>query len=232
MSSMRLIGNICYRSKFSLPAINQLFLSHGADERWFTDHGVPHPSDRFRRAYSWIMSIEKYARDQTLIIARGILVELSDSNSIVTYDDKVAGRNLIHKIDLISGKKTSYQWHPRVIEASAKRFSDGHYKDAVREAFVALIDAVRKQSNQPSGQGSQDKHAMIQAFRVQDGLLRLSDDANVQEGYQQLFAGSVMAIRNPLSHVAGESIDENEAIECLAFASLLFRYLDRAQQAN
>jgi uncharacterized protein (TIGR02391 family) len=229
---MRLIGNIFYRSKFSLPAINQLFISHGADERWFTDHGIPHPSDHFRRAYSWIMSIEKYARDQTLTITRGVLVELSDSNSIATYDDKVAARNLIQKIDLISGKKTSYQWHPRVIEASAKRFHDGHYKDAVREAFVALIDAVRKQSNQPSGRGSQDKHAMIQAFRVQDGLLRLSDDANVQEGYQQLFAGSVMAIRNPLSHVAGEFIDKNEAIECLAFASLLFRYLDRAQQAK
>jgi uncharacterized protein (TIGR02391 family) len=124
------------------------------------------------------------------------------------------------------GAKQDYQLDPRVIAASGKLFADGHYKAAAREAFVALIAAVRQKAGYTGGQ---DKDAMVQAFRENNGLLHATDDPNVQQGYQFLFAGAVSAIRNPLSHTPGDAIDEHEAMECLAFASLLFRYLDRSR---
>lgn len=118
--------------------------------------------------------------------------------------------------------------HPRVIEAAGKLYADHHYSDAVRRAFVALINAVRTKSGR---EAQTDKDAMIQAFKDSAPALRLSQDKNEQQGFMWLFAGATAAIRNPLSHTTEEALDAAEAYECLTFASLLFRYLDRAEKS-
>lgn len=119
--------------------------------------------------------------------------------------------------------------HPRVIEAAGKLYADHHYSDAVRRAFVSLIKEVRTKSGR---EAQTDKDAMIQAFKESGPALRLSHDKNEQQGFMWLFAGATAAIRNPLSHTTEEALDAAEAYECLAFASLLFRYLDRADKSN
>lgn len=44
-----------------------------------------------------------------------------------------------------------------------------------------------------------------------------------------MFMGAVVGIRNPRAHEQFEAMDENEALEELAFASLLMRRLDDAE---
>jgi Protein of unknown function (Hypoth_ymh) len=73
---------------------------------------------------------------------------------------------------------------------------------------------------------------MTLAFRDADPALRLSQDRNEQQGYMYLFAGATAAIRNPLCHTAEDVLDAEESYECLVFASLLFRYLDRSESVN
>ena len=225
-TAVGLIGNICAAS-FSLAAINDLFTRNGANPEWKTKAPYPYPSEKVRQVYYWLLGVETYAPDQTLSIAYQVLYELAATASIVRHEHKVAARNLLARIDAFTGARPGYQWHPRVRGASSKLYSDGHYKEAVREAFVALIDAVRQKSGYAGGQ---DKDAMVQAFKENNGLLRISNDLNEQQGYQFLFTGAVSVIRNPLSHAPGDAIEEHEAVECLALASLLFRYLDRAEK--
>lgn len=224
-TAVRLIGNICERS-LSLRAIDHLFTHNGADLAWKATAPYPHPSEKQRQVYYWLYGIETYTPAQTLPTIYAVLSELADSASIFRHEDKIVARNLLHRIDAFTGQRSDYQWHPSVMAASGKLFADGHYKEAAREAIVALIAAVREKAGNADGQ---DKHAMIEAFRKDTGFLRISDDPNEQEGYQQLFTGAVSVIRNPLLHVAGSAIDAHEEIEYLTVASLLFRALDRAQ---
>ena len=51
---------------------------------------------------------------------------------------------------------------------------------------------------------------------------------DVQTGYRSLFVGAVQAIRNPDAHEALKDLDQEEALEALAFASMLMRLLDAA----
>jgi hypothetical protein len=46
------------------------------------------------------------------------------------------------------------------------------------------------------------------------------------------FAGATAVIRNPHWHMAENVLDAAEVGECLALASLPFRYLDRAEKVS
>ena len=130
---------------------------------------------------------------------------------------------------MLSATAFPYKLDQRVIDAAGDLYAIQHYSEAVRRAFVALINAVRAKSGRTA---ATDRDAMVQAFRDADPALRLSEDANEQQGFMWLFAGATAAIRNPLSHTAEEMLGAEEAAECLAFASLLFRYLDRSEKVD
>jgi hypothetical protein len=75
---------------------------------------------------------------------------------------------------------------------------------------------------------------MDRAFRLEHPVLTLADlstetGRNIQAGYHQMFIGAVVGIRNPHAHEQFDSMDENEALEELGFASLLMRRLDDAE---
>jgi uncharacterized protein (TIGR02391 family) len=137
--------------------------------------------------------------------------------------------NLEASIRLSSSESPLGELAPRVVATAGGLYVNRHYDEAVRRAFVALINAVRTQSGRVA---KTDRDAMIQAFRDSDPALRLSQDANEQQGFMWLFAGATAAIRNPLSHTTEDVLEAAEAYECLVFASLLFRYLDRAERVD
>ena len=70
---------------------------------------------------------------------------------------------------------------------------------------------------------------MRHAFSVDNPILRISTVKAEQRGYMDLFAGSVLAIRNPLAHSSEEVLTVDDALSLLSFASFLFRALDKAQ---
>lgn len=219
------IATAC-KSSLTLSNIDRLFLQSGCHQGWWTAEGYFRTSsERFNRVNGWIEGIRKNAPDQerTVLIT---VCEMALADPMLDYYSAGKLKSVLERLHgVVSAPSFDLQFlDTRVVEASGALFTNGHYKEAAREAIVALVAAVRDKSGKSGGM---DKDAMIQAFK-EDGLLRLSDDRNEQQGYMYLFAGAVSAIRNPLSHVAGSTMERSEALECLTLASLLFRYLDRA----
>jgi uncharacterized protein (TIGR02391 family) len=73
---------------------------------------------------------------------------------------------------------------------------------------------------------------MRRAFTPNSPVIRLAEldtdtGKSEQEGYMQIFAGAMMAIRNPKAH-SHEVIDEKRAIHHLFLASLLMFKIDEA----
>ncbi|MBI4044552.1 MAG: hypothetical protein HY392_02490, partial [Candidatus Diapherotrites archaeon] len=57
-----------------------------------------------------------------------------------------------------------------------------------------------------------------------------TSDLDEQEGFQFLFMGAIVGIRNPKGHERIEQKDPNITIEYLAFASLLAKIIDKSQK--
>lgn len=76
---------------------------------------------------------------------------------------------------------------------------------------------------------------MARAFDQDTPLLPLNDAASVsdrdeQEGFKLLFMGAMQGIRNPKAHDLFDELAEERALDYLAFASLLMRRLDDAEE--
>ena len=108
-------------------------------------------------------------------------------------------------------------------------FDDGHYAESTFEAFKFVDKEVARISkHQDTG-----FNLMMQAFNESSPSVRLNKmieitEINEQKGYKFLFAGSVLAIRNPRGHEHSQLDDVDTCLDHLAFASLLLRRLQQA----
>jgi uncharacterized protein (TIGR02391 family) len=127
--------------------------------------------------------------------------------------------------------------HPIIRAGCEQRFRQGYVRDAVREAFDLVNQYVRAKISQVDDGGvdmmrqvfnpdtsNNKKYPASLEFGDYGGLSKKND----QEGFQNIFAGVQMALRNPLAHGRSE-MTSSEALEYLAFASLLCRKIDRAR---
>lgn len=117
--------------------------------------------------------------------------------------------------------------HSRVRAVSSQLFKDGHYRQAIFRACLALNEAVQERSGRVDLDGTK---LMQQVFSLSNPVLKFDSHHDEQQGYMWLFSGLTMAVRNPRAHHVGESedLDANEALELLAMISALFRALDSA----
>jgi uncharacterized protein (TIGR02391 family) len=120
--------------------------------------------------------------------------------------------------------------HPRIQEASAQLYLDGHQGSAILEAFKAVNSRVKELTG-PASQGKDGKALMGSVFNVNAPVLRLNpgrttSDRDEQEGFGLIFMGAMQGVRNPKAHDLMTPIDSDRAFEYLAFASLLTRRLD------
>lgn len=120
--------------------------------------------------------------------------------------------------------------HPRVVEVAAKLVEDGHYAQAVFEAFKALEEHVRDKT------GVCDKYGaalMAHVLNEKSPILKIkpshpTTSNEEQEGFKLILMGSILAIKNPKSHRTLKLNSEHRALLYLAFASLLFELVDDA----
>ncbi|MBC8990889.1 TIGR02391 family protein [Micromonospora chalcea] len=116
--------------------------------------------------------------------------------------------------------------HPTVSRAAGALFANGHYSRAVFEAFRAVEHAVQE----ATGLTESGVPLMHRVFNPQQPMIdvarhtgRNADDE--RKGFQFLFAGAIAGLRNPRARGEELADTRDEALECLALASLLLRRL-------
>jgi uncharacterized protein (TIGR02391 family) len=115
---------------------------------------------------------------------------------------------------------------PNVVQ---RLFDNGHYSQATFEAFKFLDNTVKRLS----GMDKSGKALMMEALKEVSPLIQLTPladetDRNEQEGFKFMFAGSMIAIRNPRGHEHDVADDIDTCLDHLGLASLLLRRLEQA----
>ena len=119
-------------------------------------------------------------------------------------------------------------------DASGGLFRDRYFARAVEEAFKCLNNAVKDKS----GLHEQDGVPLMRsAFSARSPVLTLNplktqSHQHEQQGYMDIYAGSMMGVRNPRAH-QHELVDEEAvALELLVLANHLMRKLAAATKAD
>jgi len=151
----------------------------------------------------------------------------------------------ILKIGRVVSPKLLYdalQIHPRIKDASEKLFRDGHYAQAIFEAYKELVNIVKEKSGKKDLDGQdlmakvfsfnydQQKKKIIKKPMLQFNKLSTVSERDEQEGFRFLFMGATVGIRNPKGHERVLQKDPFRTLEYLNFASLLARRVDEAKK--
>lgn len=120
--------------------------------------------------------------------------------------------------------------HPEIARACSSLFENGHYAEAVETACKVLDMLVKMRSMRMDPSGTE---LMQLVFSPKSPVLRFNDQLNdseksEQQGMMFLFAGAMLALRNPRAHGLVEDHPES-AVEYLSFLSMLAKSLDRAR---
>jgi uncharacterized protein (TIGR02391 family) len=121
--------------------------------------------------------------------------------------------------------------HPRIASAAADLYRDKHYRNAVGDASIALVNYVKEKSRRHDLDGH---GLMTTVFSKNRPVLAFNDlkdqtDLDEQEGMMHLFMGAVLALRNPRAHAL--NLDSAEgALEYIAFLSMLAKRLDQTKR--
>jgi uncharacterized protein (TIGR02391 family) len=126
--------------------------------------------------------------------------------------------------------------HPWVWSGASSLWQSGHYREAVEAALKKLnAETQNKVGRRDIGETKLFQEAFTTDAAGQDrGRLRRMepDDSktyqSVQRGAMSLAEGIYSGIRNPFSHEAEQDLTEQEALEYLAAASVLARWVDDA----
>jgi uncharacterized protein (TIGR02391 family) len=122
--------------------------------------------------------------------------------------------------------------HNEIDRAAGGLFRDGHYANAISTAVIALNDFVRLRS----GIADKDGTTLMEfVFSPKSPVLKFNDlqdesDRNEQKGFMMMFSGAVAGLRNPRAHKIIKD-DPEEALEFIAFISLLAKLVDKAKKA-
>jgi uncharacterized protein (TIGR02391 family) len=132
-----------------------------------------------------------------------------------------------------------YDLHHKIKEVSLSQFQDGHFKEAIQNALVEVINQVKLKSKKPyikTGNGKKvelDGDDLMNHVFACDGktpkikfnALKTSLDKAEQRGFMYLFKG-IVGIRDKKAHLNFVQNDPVKTLEFLSFASLLLRLLD------
>lgn len=119
--------------------------------------------------------------------------------------------------------------HPKLPQVVRNLFDNGHYAQATFEAFKFLDKEVQRHS----GSIENGFKLMMQVFGSDSPIIPLTplsttSELDEQKGYQFIFAGSVLAIRNPRGHEFSVMDSPDKCLDHLGLVSLLLRRLEEA----
>ncbi len=119
--------------------------------------------------------------------------------------------------------------HSALFETSKGLFDDGHFAQATFEAFKYLERTMEKLSNSAAS----GFKLMMEALSDENPIIRLNQAATTsekdeQKGYRFIFAGSILAIRNPRGHEYSIKDGPDICLDHLSLVSMLLRRLESA----
>jgi uncharacterized protein (TIGR02391 family) len=160
---------------------------------------------------------------QTITMLKGLIARLEEKRSDLGYDATARVKTAFEGLDL----------HPRISAVCAELYRDGHYRNAVQDASIALINFVKEKSRRHDLDGA---GLMTTVFSKKNPTLAFNDlkdqtEEDEQEGMMHLFVGAVLALRNPRSHALMVDTAE-QALEYIAFLSLLAKRVDQARRVS
>lgn len=180
--------------------------------------------------------VSKELRDKFGINASNISSQLSSCKSFLIRNRSGWVQRV--RYGLHKGNTLVERIHPfqelgfcqEIIKVSQKLYDDGHYPSAVFEAYIKVNSIVKKKSKQ----GYDGKNLMLNVFSEIRPILKINSlktvtEKDEQEGYKFLFAGAILAIRNPKAH---ENVIQNSsqvALQYLALANLLIRQVKKSK---
>lgn len=122
--------------------------------------------------------------------------------------------------------------HPKIRSITEAKFEAGFYADAVETGLKEVNKQVKLYVLNKTGKELDGTGLMTTAFSMNNPIIRLSalsseTDRNIQQGYMQIFAGTMQGIRNPKAH-DNLTLTKTRTIHLLFLASLLMEKLDEA----
>jgi uncharacterized protein (TIGR02391 family) len=122
--------------------------------------------------------------------------------------------------------------HPAIAGVTKSRFDSKHYADAIETALKYINELVKAKVKKKTGKELDLAPLMQFAFSPNNPIITFDDIStetgrNIQQGYMQIFAGTMIGIRNPKAHGIVD-IDETRTIHFLFLVSLLMYKLDEA----
>jgi len=119
--------------------------------------------------------------------------------------------------------------HSRLPKNVKALFDDGHYAQATFEAFKFIDKEVQRIASS----GDSGFKLMMNALNDSSPAIKLTpmvsmSEKDEQKGYQFLFAGSILAIRNPRGHEYALVDSPDTCLDHLGFASQLLRRLEKS----
>jgi uncharacterized protein (TIGR02391 family) len=181
-----------------------------------------------------------WPKDVSREVLAGIREELSSGSPSFTYVAQLCGRagdilDRAYATDDSGFSRSAFidLLHPLVASAALRHFQDGHHRDAVLNAIIAVFDFIRKRTGLDL-----DGHELVgRVFSLEKPLLKVGNlstatGVNGQKGFLQLLQGAYTGIRNPRAHSLLVELGEVEAAQHLIFASLLARTVGAAEALN
>lgn len=101
---------------------------------------------------------------------------------------------------------------------------------AINQATQILEDRIKKKANLTNTTliGIPLVSKAIHA-KLDNTILKFSDNADIQEGYSNLFKGIVSIYRNPTHHTIGFKCDREYALKFCAYVDELLKQIDKAE---
>ena len=163
------------------------------------------------------MSLEVFNFDQFEMIARALTRLVKEEPAT-----EIQGGLVEHPFD-------ARNIHPLLPQKARALFDDGHFSESTFEAFK-FVDRFVGSHAHVSESGFK---LMMAAFDEASPKLRLTpmkttSEKDEQKGYRFIFAGGVLAIRNPRGHEYNITDDPDICLDHLSFLSMLLRRLERA----
>lgn len=125
----------------------------------------------------------------------------------------------------------SLDLHPEIADASVDLFKGGHYANAVEDACKVLDMLVQLRSKRNDISGTDLMQTVFSAKNpvLKFNALQTETEQSEQRGMMNLYAGVMLAFRNPRAHALVDD-EATNALEIIGLINFLAKSLSRAKR--